>query len=228
MKKIFTSLMILSAALSASAQNFTVGTPDGKTYADGDVINLGYTVAGGFYIWNPELQVTVNSATSVISGQSAFTVTVSASAPNQVQFCGLDQNCVTIGADPASKTGRYGEGATFPLEVDIKTFANLTAPVESTITITDTKETVTLTVNFLPTEQAGISETSAAANTLKFSGRTLHFSMESTANFSLYNISGRQVVSRSISGTGSLNLSAFPAGVYVYRCGSLTGKVLLH
>lgn len=230
MNKIFTSLLILGTALSASAQNFTVGTPDGKTYSDGDVINIGYTPTTGMYnhIWDPKLNVTVNSAGSAITGQSSFTVTVTASAPNLVQFCGLSTNCEVVGEDAVSKKGIYKPGDTFPLEIDIKYFKNLDEPVESKITITDGKETVNLTVNFLTTEEAGINETAATGNSLRFAGRTLHFAMESTARFTLYNISGRPVVDRTIAGTGSLSLNAFPAGVYVYRCGSLTGKILLH
>lgn len=229
MNKIFTTLTLLAAALTASAQNFTVNTPDGKSYTDGDVINIGYEFDGECYNWLPDITVHVNKATSAITGASSFSVTASASTPGVVQFCGLSTSCNFIGAAPVTNSATFKAGQRFPLSIDIiDRYENLSAPIESKITITDGDETINLTVNFLDSEHAGVNSVTAAAGTLRFNGRTVNFAMESAAKLTIYNISGRPVVNRTLAGTGSLNLSAIPAGVYVYRCGSLTGKVLLH
>lgn len=227
MQKIFTSILLMAAALTAAAQNFTVTTPDGKTHADGDVINVGYEFDGEYYDWLPELSVNINKATSAITGKSAFTVTATASRPDIVQFCGLTGACDIL-RPTVTKSNTYAAGAKFPLSIDIvESPAMIPEAIETKIEITDGVQTIKLTVNFT-TEQAGINAPATAANTVKFIGRTLHYSLESATSITLYNISGRPVISRSLSGTGSLNLSNIPAGVYVYRCGLSTGKVVLH
>lgn len=227
MQKIFTSILLLGAAFTAAAQNFTVTTPDGKTHADGDVINVGYEFDGECYDWLPELTVNVNKAASSITGKSAFTVTATASKSGFVKFCGLNDACDIL-KPTVTKSNTYAAGAKFPLSIDIvESYTMIPEAIETKIEITDGVQTLNLTVNFT-TEQAGINAPATAANTVKFIGRTLHYSLDSATAITLYNISGRPVISRSLSGTGSLNLSSIPAGVYVYRCGLSTGKVVLH
>ncbi len=227
MNKFFTSLLLMAAAFSAAAQTFTVGTPDGKTYTDGNVINVGYTYNGRGYDWEPNLKVTVNKETSMLGG-STFSVTVKASEPGVVQFCGLSTECTFVGSEPATHTRSYKEGQTFPLSIEIYDLATIPASdIVATVKITDGTETVNLTVNFLTTEASSIREVSDGLDEVSFSGRTMNFSVASAAKFSLFNISGRAMVDRTLSGAGSLNFSNIPAGLYIYRLGAKTGKVLL-
>lgn len=227
MNKIFTSLMLMAAAFGAAAQSFTVSTPDGKTYADGDEVNCSYSFSGYGYDWEPGLQVTVDKETSPLGG-SSFSVTVSASEPGVVRFCGLSTECAILGSDPVTNSKSFKLGQTFPLSIDIYDYP--TKPektIVATVKITDGTETVNLKVNFLPTEAAGIAEVEVGNGTLSFVGRTMHYGVEQPSKFSLYNISGRAVVDRTLSGAGSLSFASIPAGVYIYRLGTKTGKVLL-
>lgn len=228
MKQIFTSLMLLAAsAFGAAAANFTVSGPDGRSYSDGDVITVGYTFDGFAYAWQPDLKVTVNENASMF-GNSTFTVTVGASQPGVVQFCGVGGSCTIVGSAPVTRSNTYAKGQEFALGVEILDSPDILAEeVSTTVKITDSQETVNLTVKFIPTEAAGISAPEASATEVSFSGRTMHFSLDAATKFSLYNISGRTLVDRTLSGSGSLNLGGIPAGVYVYRLGTLTGKVLL-
>lgn len=231
MKKLFTSLMVLAAAFTASAQNFHVTGVDDATYSDGDIINIGYTEDGrpGTFKWDPELIVHVDKATSAITGRSTYTVTATANEPQVVQFCGINGQCQMLKATETTKSGTYSAGNIIPLEIDIAaTKAMLTEPVEVKLTISDGSETMNLTLNFLTSEQSGISAPSVAEKSIKVAGRTLHYTLSGMENLTLYNISGRAVVNRNVNGTGSISLSGLPAGVYVYRLGQETGKVLVH
>lgn len=219
--------MLMALALSASAQTFTVSDAAGKIYADGDVVNIGYTFDGECYSWSPEIQVTVNEETSLFGG-STFSVTATASQAGIVQFCGLIDGCTILSSASATHTKTYTKGQTFPLAIEIlDCYDMLTSEVSVDVKITDGSETMKLTINFLTTEAAGINETAGMVSKIAFSGRTMTYSLESAEKFTLYNISGRAMVDRTLSGSGSLNFTSYPAGVYVYRLGSKTGKVLL-
>lgn len=231
MKKIFTSLMLLATVAVASAQNFTVTGAGEATYADGDVINVGYTEGArpGTYLWDPELSVTVNTAGSLLSNKSTYTVTATANVPEIVQFCGLDGVCNILLDAPVSKSNSYSAGISFPLAIDIAAKREIiSSAIEVKVVITDGKETVNLTVNFLPSEhQAGIETPEVADFGITINGRTLSYNVASRANLTLYNISGRAVLNSNVNGNGTLSLDNLPAGVYVYRLGETAGKILV-
>lgn len=222
MNKIFTSILMLGAAFAASAQNFTVSSVDGPV-ANGAVLTSGYVYNAEWemYDWDPELTIHANKAGN-------YTVSATASESGIVQFCGFTGQC-SILKPSVSRSGAIAAGQDMNMQLDIKgMYELLEKPVALEVTVTDGSETIKFTVNFVNVEhQAGLSAPSKAAGSLRFSGRTLNFSVENAATFTLYNISGRQVMSRALAGTGSVNLSAIPAGVYVYRCGTATGKVII-
>lgn len=224
MKKFITSLMVLAAAITASAQNFTVTGVDDATYTDGDVINVGYTTSNsGRFKWDPELILHIAKA-------GTLKVTAEANVANIVQFCGIDGSCAMLTAEAKEKSKWFAADNIDALGIDIVSRREVIAePVEVKITITDGTETMNLTVNFLTVsaEEAGIDAPAAPAAGLRVSHRSLSYAVDAPTQLAIYNISGRAVVNRRISGTGSLNLAALPAGVYVYRLGSATGKFLL-
>lgn len=228
MKKLLTSMMVLAAALSASAQNFTITDGNGTAYHDGDEVIVGYyRNQGSNYFWNPELTVKINKAT--LFGKSTLTMTAEASVADFAQFCAVEP-CEQLGADPVVKTGSYSEGQTVALMLDAVRKPLPAEPVVVDLTVTDTRETVNLKVKFLPmsADEAGIDAPEAApASTIRINGRSVSYHLNSAARFTLYNISGRPVVDRHISGSGSIDLGSYPAGVYVYRCSNATGKIVL-
>lgn len=235
MKKLFTTLMVLAAALTASAQNFIVTgvqNKDGEPIeiANGDVFNIAPEASSrpGRFTWNPNLSVKVVTPTSSMLNMSKLTVTVSASVDNMVQFCAFDGMCQIAGTEAISKSADCAKGENKALEIEILNKEMPTEGVDIKVTVTDSKETMEFTVHCMTADEAGISAPEASAeNTIGISGRTVRYNLAETANFTLYNISGRAVVSRRIGGSGTLNLESFPAGVYVYRCGTATGKILL-
>lgn len=234
MKKLFTSMLVLAAALCASAQDFTLTGADGVEYHDGDVVNVGYTPGRrpNTGTWDPELMVTINKV-SAISQKAQLKVTANLVGTPEgftfAQFCGLDGQCAILTAEPTTKTQSYALNAVAPLEIDAVNKPVADAPVEIKVTVATPSQTLSLTLNFLAEEKAGIDNVETSAPAISLSGRVVHYNLPMVASqFTLYNISGRQVVNRTVSGVGSLNLGGFPAGVYVYRCGALTGKLLLH
>ena len=224
MKKIFTSLFLMATALMASAQNFTVTAFDGtKTLKDGDVIECGYEEGLFGYNWDPSIVVTCNK-------NLTLTVTADAEMPAEgaVQFCGLTGQCQRLNGPPDVRTNAYNAGDKVPMQLDI-IGGNVVEPVNATLQITDGQETVKITVTFVgePQEELAISSVAAKGLQVSVNGRSLNFISDNSAELTLYTISGQSAVSRRISGSGSLNLSHLPAGVYIYRAGNKTGKIIL-
>lgn len=225
MKKLFTSMLMMAAAMVATAQNFTVTAFDGaKTLKDGDVIECGYEESMFGNTWDPAIKVLCNKD---------LTLTVTAYAPSghKIQFCGLEPSCHNFDLVPGTVTRSniYSEGTNVPMQLDIIN-GDIVEPVNATLKITDGTETVNITVTFVGESQeelSSISNVAAKGTTISVQGRTLNFNTDATSDLTLYTISGQAAVTRRISGRGSLNLSNLPAGVYIYRAGKKTGKLIL-
>lgn len=231
MKKLFTSMILLAAAVVASAQNYTVTAFGDKTVKDGDVITCGFTevIPNVIYNFDPELELHVNAAA---------TITVSASAESKngltPQFCGITGGCQILNGITETRSKAFAAGAVENLQIDIVGASmtsrwNLDGEVlPCTVTVSDGVTSMTFTVNFTSIDQdeAGIAPIKAGQS-IRVSGKTLHYEVAAPAQLTLYTISGQTAVSRAVNGQGSLNLSNLPAGVYVYRVGSKTGKVVL-
>ncbi len=211
--------MMFCGALLASAQNFTVSSSQGPV-ANGATINCGYIEDDGEFIWDPELKLQTNKS-------GTYSVTASASVPDVVKFCGLSEQCEMLTAAPFTRSKEYSAGRTVLIQIDMELYEKIAQPVVVDVTVTDGDETVSFTVNFLTTETGAINAVKVPSGSLRFSGRNLSYSLNSAEAFTLYNISGRQVYNRVLSTGGNIYLGNIPAGVYVYRCGNQTGKVIL-
>lgn len=222
MKKIFTSMLLMAAAVVASAQNFTVTAFDGtRTLKDGDVVECGYEEGLFGMTWDPAVEVLCNK-------DLTLTVTANAPAGHQIQFCGITGACTMLNGTPEKRSNAYMEGNTVPMQLDILG-GMIVDPVNATLEITDGTETVNITITFRPEEQEelGIAAVAADGVSVAVTGRTLNFNTDSATDLTLYTISGQSAVSRRISGRGTLNLTNLPAGVYIYRAGKKTGKFIL-
>ena len=69
---------------------------------------------------------------------------------------------------------------------------------------------------------AGVEFIKAENNNINISGRQLNYNVNKASNLSIYTLTGRVMKSVNVNGTGSINLDALPAGVYLYR---LAGQV---
>jgi hypothetical protein len=238
MKKLFTLALIMlgSASASLSAQNFVLqkGAEGTTTYADGDVITVGYTTStvdgldGWLNVkWDPELHVKANKA-----GSYTLTVTTDMSG---LQVCSFTGQC-TIVSGSTSRTASLKAGAVENLLVDVTDFimegqtpTAITSEQTATVNMTSNGESITVTLKFIPeAEGAGIGTVTAPSTSdITVSGKVLHYSFTQPTQVKLYTISGQAAMSRTLNGAGSLNLQGLPAGIYLYRAGKNTGKFMI-
>ena len=209
--------MMFCGALLASAQNFTVSSSKGPV-ANGASIDCGYIEDDGEYIWDPELTLHTQK-------DGTYTITATANVPNLVQFCAITGVCKKVDGTE-TRSGNISANRNIPLQLDIDEYNVIAQPVILDVTVTDGSETIAFTVNFL-TSEAGISDVKVPSGNLRFTGRNFSYALNASEAFTLYNISGRQVYHRMLTANGNIYLGNIPAGVYVYRCGNQTGKVII-
>lgn len=211
------------AAIATQAHAFEIkGFGGSQTYKDGDVINCGCTMEmAGMYFYNPELTVHSSTEANITS-----TAVLTANVTPAPLFCGgglcesLEYNV------PAVKKCKVTASSPIDLQLDI---AMSSTPVEETVpvtlTVTDGAQTMTLYVNFVKGENA--IDAVGVKNSISVNGRTLNYSVDTPTSITLYTISGQSAITRTISGTGTLDLQNIPAGVYIYRTASRTGKIVV-
>lgn len=240
MNKFFTLILFLTVATVASAANFQIlfgldkanlqPVANGATYDTGyEIVELG----GG------AIKRYIQDAHLYLKAPVGTNMTFEVNAKEPVQVCCLGE-CILM--SEGVKTGTVAAGSAdlvdgtsdvYSLRID-KTTTNK-VPNDVTVTIvayeTDNpaeKQTVTVNMLAKPQSEVGaVGTIEAAGNYVKLgSGNTLSYHFAAATRLEVYNIAGRLVLSRNVNGTGTLHLD-LANGVYIYRAGSLTGKILL-
>ncbi len=234
MNKFLTSVILMAGCSAAmSAQSFTLqkGEEGTVTYNNGDRITVPYTSqdwGGGFisYKWDSELFLHANS--TCIAQLTVY------SECNDVQVCG-GGNCITTGSQPdntVKKTISLEKGKDLNMQIEIISMTGtmpFDTPQEATVTCTADGQTVEVTLVFVPEENTALTDiTGSAADFIAVSGRTLDYAFSSPVTLTVYTIAGRAALTHRLSGSGSLSLATLPAGVYIYRAGTRTGKFIVH
>lgn len=71
---------------------------------------------------------------------------------------------------------------------------------------------------------AGVDSVISGTDAIKVAGRNLNYDLAKESTISLYSLSGKTLMNKTVAGTGSINLGNLPAGVYVYRVNGGTPK----
>lgn len=74
---------------------------------------------------------------------------------------------------------------------------------------------------------AAIHNIVADTTPVKVAANTLSYNVNGTSVATIFNTAGQQVLSQTVSGNGTLNLNALPAGIYIYSVNGVTGKFIV-
>lgn len=230
MKKIFTTLAATLLMSTASFAAITV-THEGNPVSSGDTFTVyadqfSTTAMGAMYRITGQIDLNV----STTSGPMTFKLT----ADNEkVQCC--PEHCISI-TDPDGD-GLWEGSLTLPANttsvlcpIDI-TFVqqSSTLPafqIMADVTISDNSgETFKIRVIF-DSEHAGVGNLTAADG-INYSAGALRYNFAAPTNVAVYSIAGNQVLSRTVSGNGSIDLGTLHRGIYIYNAGGTTGKFVV-
>lgn len=225
MKKFYSFVMAaLLGAFAANAQlNFATGTPDKftKVAAGGTVVCDKGQDDGVELIYDPEIWVESTLAMKNLR--------VVIKSPNTIQFCG-DGNCKNITSITADKM-EVGPGKPRPLLIEYKPADDKFEPFDVEVTASnplDPESAVTCKIHF-GEASTSINEVNGSGNEILFSAGHLNYNVNGVATVKIYTILGEQVLSTTVKGQGSIDLSTLGKGAYIYQAsGALkaSGKFL--
>lgn len=73
---------------------------------------------------------------------------------------------------------------------------------------------------------AGVEGIEVCADSVVFHGNSLSYDLAQASQLSLYSLSGKTVLTRGVSGSGSVSLDGLSKGIYLYRLTGKNGKVI--
>lgn len=237
MNKIFTSILALACLGTVDVDALTLSR-NGQPLKDGDVITVGYLVevpALSLVKWETSILLETNASSIILTGTC-----------NDVAHADLFQDCSFGLCKPGPFNNTYDlielkdMGYTSPYYLQIhRGMQSLDAATEvgdltGILTVADANnedDKVTVTINFLvkPAEEVGALDNVAANGEYVRleSGNTLSYNLNGNTHIEVYSILGTRMIDRHVSGHGSLSISGLGRGVYIYRAGKLSGKVVV-
>lgn len=245
MKKIFTLITVVLAALSAWADAPEFVFQD-KVATDGETYYAPYTVDDmGF------MKVYEQNSFLSLKGIKGKEVTLSVESDSIIAVCGLTGQCINTKSDV--RTAILGEGndaiaegdtITVDLEIHGEGVMSFDAdfnpaeelPIvtfEAKAWYTDSPEEVStvkvVLTNKTAEELAGIADVTVdgTADITFISGNVLNYNVANPTKLEIYTTAGALVLSRKIASVGSISLDALAPGVYIYSTANKSGKILV-
>lgn len=215
-------LTILAFSMAALANAGISVDYKGANVPDGSVVELGKEVfndLGGMYEIGEHFTIT---------GATPMTISVSSDSKD---FTYCTTQCYMLKGPDAN--GKYTHSSTITnspqdLALDAYFYDPEIPAVDKSITfklISDDEE-MTFTVR-LNTTGSAVKEMIHAAKSVTFKGNRLYLNSDNASGYAIYGISGKAVKSGNVQAHGSIDLSSLPAGIYLYKIGKTTGKVIV-
>lgn len=234
MNKIFTSILALTCASMAYADGFHLVCNGEKITSDASLKEIGWyesEVVPGvltFVKWEaPEIAIVADHNTNMTLKGTC----------DDAELAGAFQDCTMVCKEAPFQTD-YDVEANTPFELgihrgdlkkggEIKTLvgklsvyetANPSNKIELTITFSDRSAE----------DLGGVDNVAVNGEFVRLeSGNSLSYNVNGNGRLEVYSILGTRLVDRAVSGNGSLDLSGLGRGVYIYRAGRISGKIVV-
>lgn len=106
---------------------------------------------------------------------------------------------------------------------------NYTIPaIEAVLTayyVDDPDSEITLTVKMGGME-AGVEAIASGLDGVNFNGNILSYDLNGVSQLSVYSLSGKTVLNKTVAGTGAVSLEGLSKGIYLYRVTNKNGKTV--
>lgn len=229
MNKIFTSILALACASMAYADGFHF-IVNGQQIASDASVEIGYEMKVPeikLGEWEPAMEVVADKNTNITLEGTCDDAKLAAS----FQDCTV--SCVTA----PFKTD-YDLTANTPFHLSIhrvsERITDDTKPLVGVLTAYETanpNNKIVLTITFSTRsaeEVGGVDNVAVNGEYVRLeSGNSLSYNVNGNGRLEVYSILGTRLVDRAVSGNGSLDLSGLGRGVYIYRAGRISGKIVV-
>lgn len=231
MNKIFTLIISIICAIAVNAQDFTC-TVDGKPVENDGTVTVGYTYGQGAYdqFWSSKPEISITCSEDI-----TCEIKTSCQPETPVKFCyGTCKSPVLDnGFDVISYAFDLKANQAEKLDIEYENPRAFDKNVIPEKTSVDVTVTVKLRQRFHFTlvfdgNTAGIDNVEGDGNFVNLAaGNILEYNVPEGTKLDVYSINGATVLERTVNGHGSLSLDRLAPGVYLYKAGALSGKVLV-
>lgn len=213
-------LTMMGEGLDYQVTRHDVVVPDGVT------VEIGYTKPNENlprYQWDADLYLEALADTDIA-------LTCSSPEGKGWQCC-AGGNCVAISpSSPAEKTLVLDQGDKENLQIETMGMYKEALPETNLayLELISSEGEYKITISALPVsaEQVGIKTIASNGNYVQVINRRVNYNFAAPTAMTVYSIDGKAVASYCLNATGSLDVN-IPAGVYVYRAGNVSGKMLV-
>lgn len=227
MKKFYLTLLAALLAFGANARElkFYIGDQEIENGSNIAFENITVNDEGSWFEvkMKPDLYIssdiyskTINITAECVSGQT-------------IQMC-AGGNCMR--GTTVTKTGvtlqtnqklelKFDYAAEFDAGEEIPTVTTVITAVDTKYPTTEKSFTIVMGQN--------VSSVDVIENTGDFTltPAGIVYTLSTPTNLTIYNITGKQVLSAELNGTGMVETSNFAKGVYIYRAGAVSGKFIV-
>lgn len=236
MKRIITFFSAIALVATLSAQEISA-VYNGKKIEDGATLTVnGFENLGGVWQSNPEITLTVSDDMAVAL-KASYT-------DSHIQFCPEPEGELGACIQPkkqgellvAEKEFNLGSNKNVDLKIhwtdDITNIGAANCPSVNTSVafsvVYKLKTVYSFTLVFDSSYTAGIDNVAGDGSFVNLAaGNILEYNVPAGTKLDVYSLNGATVIERTVNGHGSLSLDRLAPGVYLYKAGSLSGKVLV-
>lgn len=221
MKKYLLIAALAAATMTAGAQNVKFYYQGNEVPKDGTIVfsEVEETPFGDYEI-KPDITLKATKQATII-------VKVVCTTGQAVNLC-FGGECGVASTTVTSRETVIGANQTLSLDYDYASDSEIDYIVSTDVYVIDPISEATInkiTVTFDPNAHSikGVS----ADEGIAYRNGSLIFNTQETTSFSLYDYCGKKVVESMVNGNGEFNTGDLQHGVYVYRFGGKTGKILV-
>jgi hypothetical protein len=240
MKKFYSLILGLACAISASAATPQLLKSDGTVIANGGTATVTELEAalklptGTKYQFNSGLYVKGETKGNMTIYCVIGETSASAGTNMGAQLC-VGGGCNVPDGSILSKDFEYStanEAVDLALHYVDSKFQTTEPTVSISMTVSayytaTPNEKTTINLVMSNAEGAGVNNVINNANAVSFANNILSYSVDSASSIQVYDLTGKLVRNVKVSGNGELNLNGLNAGLYIYRMGEKTAKILV-
>lgn len=221
MKKFLLIAALAAATVTAGAQNVKFYYQGNEVPKDGTVVfNEVEETPFGDYEIKPDIKLTATKQATII-------VKVVCTTGQDVNLC-FGGECGAASTTVSSRETIIGADQTLNLEYDYASESEIDYIVSTDVYVIDPISEAAInkiTVTFDPNAQSvkGVS----ADEGIAYRNGSLIFNTSQATSFSLFDFAGKKVAESIVNGNGEFNTAALQHGVYVYKFGGKTGKIVV-
>lgn len=224
MKKLYS--IITMAVLALSSQAAIQVTCNNQALTNGQEISLSFQKVD---IIPGIMSKYMAEASISISGTSPIKVQAETDQPNVIQYCQVGGSCGVFGADGIVYTSEMqvtSSPAEFKIDASYNSFPENATGYLSLVISDASNSSINIKFKY-NTAASGVDAVEMSSDYVRATGRSLIYNFAQPTVVTVYSIAGNTVINASVNGDGQLSLDALHPGIYIYRAGAYTGKILV-